>query len=1614
MKKNTKWILQLFILGICWAHVKSNTDWAFGGFPMRNEMACEKYPISLRCPGHDVIQIVSAEYGRQNTFTCSASTGEMKNVKCSLPGAKSIMAEKCNNRTQCSFEVSTANFPDPCPETHKYLKTSFNCVKYMFGCPGSLTGIGSEIVTAVEIQPQSGTWTKDPLSSPDHVFFMSSSQQIIQEYRNWDDFVTGNPSYRYNLPSKAAPGNIVVYDRNLYYVKANSRSIIRYSLITQRRTKETVIQAESGIPQNRDISLSVDENGLWVIYPRQRGLIAISKLDKDQLTLSKTWNTNLRTSESLHTFIICGVLYSVSSSTGQIDYFYNTNLKQEKRGIRISFDADQAYNFRRRTRSRTSFRRYNATSVSYNPRDQLLYIWDGDSANAVYYKLHFDSQDPSKPHVVTTTRPTTTMTTRRRLPPRTTRPVLVTNPTTEIPEVIPPDAFPRPVDYCGSTMRNGISWPQTSVSENARMPCLDGTGAVATWKCIREPSMREAAWHVAGPDLSKCITWASDVETKFNAGLIERASAFSSLASQISEETEFTEKSIQVATELMKKLLEDPTLPSKSDAKKIIESVTTISSKLLNFPESMKSMEKDEKTQLSNLLMNEIEKAAFLYADTVAMTPAGTRDNDPLIIAKDQVIIQVDVREKSLQSMTSGSVTSFPNEKTCAGIDNCGSDVIRLADSEILGQKGEGPATVVFALYNNLGDFLNQPDDVDVDDDDTKNDDVTNDVATWEIDSKVISATFRQPGYQTHLSKPAVIVLQHKKASHSPHRCVFWDYSESTNSGNWSDVGCRMTENNETHTTCECDHLTSFAVLVNHAGVTIAPIHDMALTIVTSVGISISIVCLLLCILTFSCFRNLYNDRNTIHKHLCICLLIAETIFLIGINQTQNKIVCSIIAGSLHYFFLAAFCWMALEGFQLYVMLVEVFEANSSRWKWYYLVGYGVPALIVGVSAGIDHAGYGTDSVCWLEIDSGFIWSFAGPILVIILLNLVFLSITVYKMYVHTMSFTDSGKINSIKASVRGASVLLCLLGITWAFGFLWISEHMTVVAYLFCIFNAFQGMFIFIFHCLLPRKVRQEYSRCFSRFPCCKNISRDTYVSNSMTFSKQYTPGRFAPNGTNGPTQQSSITGHSQLRRMWNETVAPKTSESSPIASEVSNNIVQNRGLKVTQSLSRELSKMRGVSLRDRSNSTSSFLYFYSVDKPKYGLGKPPKFGATEPRPRRSRSTIIANYYQRNTMTLSDSSRQPNCNHRMTSNLPQNSGNIEKPIPTRQQLQVVRQEDDVFLPSEHEFETRSPQMNSENVGLLQNEQDEIQYDRLHHHRHGDGNFHHDGAPFHSQHYPPPGHFHTGLPPAPRHHTHTSTGVHNHPRFGPTSHSQSRIRDMGDDAILDPNVRYPQSRHREPAHPYYWDLDAPLAHHHAHQSSLDDSLGNTKRDSGISMQHLPPNSMMHNLANEMHRNKVRSSHDNLTSGVQSDIDVQNHGMPRKVPYPIRGQNGMEAGQIEPGHQRFSPNHRRGGGFSDDEGQPSSYEDRENPQKYQTSSMDTQMPPHCAIHNPAVIPLSGRQDVPKSHQGGHRRRKSLSTDSDDPITSDCSPSSTGSFDKPQNRQYRQWTGQEECA
>ncbi|XP_075433474.1 adhesion G protein-coupled receptor E5 isoform X3 [Ascaphus truei] len=359
--------------------------------------------------------------------------------------------------------------------------------------------------------------------------------------------------------------------------------------------------------------------------------------------------------------------------------------------------------------------------------------------------------------------------------------------------------------------------------------------------------------------------------------------------------------------------------------------------------------------------------------------------------------------------------------------------------------------------------------------------------------SSVLSA-FQSRGDTRNLSQPIILRLRHnRQVNTNKTRCVFWSHAESA----WSTAGCEKLESTADETLCSCRHMTSFAVLM-----ALHNIESWVLSLITQIGLSVSITCLALSIVTFVCCRSLRGTRNTIHTHLCVSLLLAHIIFLFGIRATHSRVVCGVVAGSLHAFYLASFCWMSLEGLELYLMLVTVFDSHYLKKRHLLALGYGVPTVIVIISAAINPEGYGTETHCWLSLKKHFIWSFLGPICVIILMNCGIFVLTVWKLAVKMTSLNpDQGKYKRIRTLTVTAVAQLCILGCCWVLGFLQFGPGSLAVSYAFSILNSLQGVQIFLLHCLMHRKVRSEYSHWFCAFAHLKTPSRySEFSSNSAT----------------------------------------------------------------------------------------------------------------------------------------------------------------------------------------------------------------------------------------------------------------------------------------------------------------------------------------------------------------------------------------------------------------------------------------------------------------------------------------------------------------------------------
>ncbi|XP_061761194.1 adhesion G protein-coupled receptor L3 isoform X1 [Nerophis ophidion] len=1186
---------------------------------VRRELSCESYPIELRCPGTDVIMIESANYGRTDDKICDSDPAQMENTRCYLPDAYKIMSLRCNNRTQCAVVAGPDVFPDPCPGTYKYLEVQYECVPYkveqkVFLCPGILRGV-YQSEHLFESDHQSGAWCKDPLQASDKIYYMPWTPyrtDTLTEYSSKEDFIAGRPTTTYKLPHRVDGTGFVVYDGALFFNKERTRNIVKFDLRTRIKSGEAIIASANYHDTSpyrwggkSDIDLAVDENGLWVIYATEQnnGRMVVSQLNPYTLRIEGSWETTYDKRSASNAFMICGVLYVVKTvyedddneGTGnKIDYMYNTD-KSKEMNINIPFPNSYQY----------------IAAVDYNPRDNLLYVWN--NYHVVKYSLDFGNNDFRPPMVppnrgsggavgggsssssssattrpppyFTTPRPllttspgqryrTTTTTTVRQAVlnpasgpapdtnqiPDTSRKAGGRSPPAQVPPAAPrPPAMP-PQDFCSPRVTADISWPRTQQGQLAKQPCPVGTLGVATYLCT--PHL--GSWHPQGPDLSNCTSpWVNHIMQKLRSG--ETAAI---VARELAEQTKgllrpgdvpSTVRAMAQLVELLDVQLRNLTPGGKDSAARSLTKLQKRERSCRFFTQAMvetvnnllqpraqsawRELSIKEQLHWATLLLDTVETGAFMLADNLLKTDTvqETAEN-----------IQLEVARLS----TDGSLSdlTFPQSELQG-------NSIQLSASTLKQHGRNGEIRMAFVLYRNLGSYLS-----------TENASVrlSSDAVypnySVIVNSPVITASINKESNKVYLSEPVIFTvkhLQHSEENFNPN-CSFWSYSKRTMTGFWSTQDCRLLATNRSHTSCSCTHLTSFAVLMAHVEVKKADsIHDLLLDVITWVGILLSLVCLLICIFTFCFFRGLQSDRNTIHKNLCISLFIAESLFLVGINRADQPIACAVFAALLHFFFLAAFTWMFLEGVQLYIMLVEVFESQHSRTKYFYLAGYGVPALIVAVSAAVDYRSYGTDRVCWLRLDTYFIWSFIGPATLIIMLNVIFLGIALYKMFHHTAILKpDSGCLDNIKSWVIGAIALLCLLGLTWAFGLMYINESTVIMAYLFTIFNSLQGMFIFIFHCILQKKVRKEYGKCL-RTHCCSGKSVETSISSSKTTTSR-TPGRYSTGSQVSlpactPGRYSTADSQSRIRRMWNDTV--RKQESSFITGDINTSATLNRG---------------------------------------------------------------------------------------------------------------------------------------------------------------------------------------------------------------------------------------------------------------------------------------------------------------------------------------------------------------------------------------------------------------------------------------------------------------------
>ncbi|KAK4306349.1 hypothetical protein Pmani_021825 [Petrolisthes manimaculis] len=370
------------------------------------------------------------------------------------------------------------------------------------------------------------------------------------------------------------------------------------------------------------------------------------------------------------------------------------------------------------------------------------------------------------------------------------------------------------------------------------------------------------------------------------------------------------------------------------------------------------------------------------------------------------------------------------------------------------------------------------------------------------VNSSILQATFGGRTVQ-NLKKPVKLLFKSHRDG-KERLCVFWNFAKNSGKGGWSTQGCWNGGMEGDQQVCYCNHLTCFAQLINYGDNVFGEVHSIVLDIITYIGCITSAVCLLLVFTTFMLFKKWRKPlSNKILLNLSISVFLSLAIFLGGINQTWNALLCRSVAVSLHYFILASFGWMLVEAVHQYLKFVKVVGTYIPRFMWKASVcAWGLPFLPIVAVLVYDSTLYDSDShkdakMCWMS-STGFIYSFLPPLTLIMTVNLIMFGLIIYGATCGRVKVTSTLPERDLRLSqLRMAISVFFLLGFTWIFGLLAFWKGRLVFSYLFCIFNTLQGFFIFLFHVFRERSARRFWRELLSAFTSSPNSSEQQTTQN-------------------------------------------------------------------------------------------------------------------------------------------------------------------------------------------------------------------------------------------------------------------------------------------------------------------------------------------------------------------------------------------------------------------------------------------------------------------------------------------------------------------------------------
>uniref|UniRef100_A0A2I3H1V3 Cadherin EGF LAG seven-pass G-type receptor 3 n=1 Tax=Nomascus leucogenys TaxID=61853 RepID=A0A2I3H1V3_NOMLE len=250
--------------------------------------------------------------------------------------------------------------------------------------------------------------------------------------------------------------------------------------------------------------------------------------------------------------------------------------------------------------------------------------------------------------------------------------------------------------------------------------------------------------------------------------------------------------------------------------------------------------------------------------------------------------------------------------------------------------------------------------------------------------------------------------------------CVQWDPPGlAEQHGVWTARDCELVHRNGSHAQCRCSRTGTFGVLMDA------------------------------------------SPRERLEGDLELLAVFTHVVVAVS--------VAALVRHPLHYFFLSTSRGSSCRGCTSTRMQVEPRNVDRGAMRFYHALGWGVPAVLLGLAVGLDPEGYGNPDFCWISVHEPLIWSFAGPVVLVIVVS--------------APDLVQWTQLRAVSRTLRSSFLLLLLVSASWLFGLLAVNHSILAFHYLHAGLCGLQGLAVLLLFCVLNADARAAWTpACLGR----------------------------------------------------------------------------------------------------------------------------------------------------------------------------------------------------------------------------------------------------------------------------------------------------------------------------------------------------------------------------------------------------------------------------------------------------------------------------------------------------------------------------------------------------